>query len=127
MTDMSSWKVLVIEDEGDSMDLVQEILYHYNIETYAAFSAEEALSQIAAVRPTLLIVDLALPGMDGWGLLKVVRGMPETAALPAVAVTAFHSANVAQEAISAGFNAYFPKPIDSTSFVRELVRVLDSA
>jgi CheY-like chemotaxis protein len=63
--------------------------------------------------------------MDGWGLLSTIRNNPKTASIPAVAVTAFHSSNVAQEAIKAGFDAYFPKPIEATSFVRELERILD--
>ena len=124
MTANTNWRVLVIEDENDSMEVVQEILEHYHIESYGAYSAEEALDMLDQVAPTLLIVDLALPGMDGWSLLNTIRSRPETAHIPAVAVTAFHSANVAQEAINAGFNAYFSKPIEAASFVQELDRVL---
>lgn len=124
MSDISSWQVLIVEDEPDSMDVVQEVLGYYNISTHSAYSAEEALELMQTLQPTLLILDLALPMMDGWGLLSTLRSNPNTAHIPAVAVTAFHSANVAQEAIRAGFAAYFPKPIEATSFVRELERVL---
>jgi CheY-like chemotaxis protein len=55
-----------------------------------------------------------------------IRKAPPTANIPVVAVTAFHSANVAQQAIRSGFNAYFPKPIETTSFVRELERIVDA-
>jgi CheY-like chemotaxis protein len=124
-TSISDWRVLVVEDEQDSMDVVQEILGHYNIPTYGAYSAEDALSMIDEVRPTLAILDLALPAMDGWGLLAAMRNNPVTANIPTVAVTAFHSANVAQQAIQAGFDAYFSKPIEATSFVRELERIVN--
>lgn len=125
MSDISTWKVLVVEDEQDSMEVVKDILGHYNIENVGAETAEEALSMINEVRPTLAIIDLALPEMDGWGLLKELRKNSQTANVPAVAVTAYHSANVAQEAIAAGFDAYFPKPIEATSFVRELERIMN--
>jgi CheY-like chemotaxis protein len=72
-----------------------------------------------------LIVDLALPGMDGWGFLREVQNNAATAHIPAVAVTAFHSANVARQTIEAGFKAYFPKPLDTMSFVRELTRIIN--
>lgn len=125
MADTTTWKVLVVEDEQDSMDVVKDILDHHNIENYGAYTAEEALVLMEQTVPTLTIVDLALPEMDGWGLLRVMQGNPSTASIPAVAVTAYHSANVAQEAIHAGFVAYFPKPIEATSFVRELERIVN--
>jgi CheY-like chemotaxis protein len=53
-----------------------------------------------------------------------VRENPLTTNVPAVAITAYHSINVARQAIEAGFEAYFPKPLDTTSFVRELSRIV---
>lgn len=124
---MNNWNVLVIEDDADSADVVSRILRYHKVVYRVATSAEEALSQIDQEMPNLLIVDLALPEMDGWGFLKEMRGNPATAALPAVAITAFHSIEVAQKAIQAGFNAYFSKPIEATSFVRELERVMSGS
>jgi CheY-like chemotaxis protein len=124
MTDISTWKVLVVEDEQDSMDVVKDILNHHNIENIGAYNAEDALVMLDEMKPTLAIVDLALPEMDGWGFLSAIRNNPATAHMPAVAITAYHSVNVAQEAIAAGFDAYFPKPIEATSFVRELERIV---
>jgi CheY-like chemotaxis protein len=126
MSDISKWRVLVVEDEQDSMDVVMEVLTHHNIRAYSAYSAEEALRVLDQVKPTLAILDLALPQMDGWGLLKAIRENPATADIPAVIVTAYYSANVAQQAVRAGFDACFAKPIEATSFVRELERVLAS-
>jgi CheY-like chemotaxis protein len=119
------WRVLVIEDESDSTEVVREMLEYNGIQSWAAATAEEALQMIPEVQPNLFVVDLALPGMDGWGFLKTVREDPATADVPAVAITAYHSINVARQAIEAGFAAYFPKPLDTTSFVRELSRILE--
>ncbi len=119
-----NWRVLIIEDEADSSEVVREMFEYNGISSWAAPNAEVALQMIADVQPNLFVVDLALPGMDGWGFLKQVREDPATSAIPAVAITAYHSINVARQAIEAGFAAYFPKPLDTTSFVRELSRIL---
>lgn len=117
---MSNWNVLVVEDEADSMELVQGVLQYSGIKSVGASSGEEALQLLKQMTPTLIILDLALPGVDGWGLLNAVRGDRRLAQVPCVAITAFHTPELAEQAINAGFNAYFAKPIDSTSFVREL-------
>ena len=119
------WRVLVIEDEADNTEVIREMFEYNAINSWSAATAEEALQMIPEVQPNLFVVDLALPGMDGWGFLQTVREDTATANVPAVAITAYHSINVARQAIEAGFAAYFPKPIDTTSFVRELARILD--
>jgi CheY-like chemotaxis protein len=117
---LKDWNVLVVEDEADSMELVQGLLGHYGIPCVSAVSGEEALQLLDKVTPTLIILDLALPGVDGWGVLKAVRSHKTLSDVPCVAITAFHTPELADQAIRAGFSAYFAKPIDSTSFVREL-------
>lgn len=121
----SGWKALIIEDEADSAEVVSRILRYHQIDNVVTHSAEEALRIIDEVQPTLLIVDLGLPGMDGWEFLRTIRNTPRLRNIPAVAVTAFHSVSVADEAIRAGFKAYFSKPIETTSFVRELERIIE--
>lgn len=120
---MAEWHVLLVEDTADSAEVVELILTHHNIPHTTARSAEEALELLATLQPTMILVDLALPGMSGWELLKVLRERPATRDVPMVAITAYHSLRVAEEAIQAGFDAYFPKPLDTTSFVRELRRI----
>ena len=110
MGDIRDWTILVVEDEPDSMAVVTEILEHHNMLVHQCPTAEDAVQLMQGLTPTLAILDLALPEMYGWALLNHIRSNPSTANIPVVAVTAFHSANVAQKAISAGFNAYFAKP-----------------
>jgi CheY-like chemotaxis protein len=120
----SEWRVLIIEDEQDSSEVVQEMFQYNGIQSWSAGTAEDALKMIPTVKPNVFVIDLALPGMDGWEFLKAIRENAATANTPAVAITAFHSINVARQAIEAGFTAYFPKPLDTTSFVRELARII---
>jgi CheY-like chemotaxis protein len=120
MSNLTQWRVLVIEDEDDSMELVQGVLGYYGIPSTGAGSSEEALTMLDEINPTLVIVDLNLPGIDGWRFLHQVRQNARYSSVPFVAMTAYHSAEMAEQAIEAGFSAYFIKPIDATSFVREL-------
>jgi CheY-like chemotaxis protein len=71
-----------------------------------------------------VVIDLALPIKDGWQVLQAIRANPTTAALPCIAVTAYHTSKLREDALMAGFNAYFPKPIDATSFARQLEMLL---
>jgi CheY-like chemotaxis protein len=122
---LADWRVLVVEDEADSMEVVQQILEFQSIQCLPAPSAEDALEILESTIPTLVVIDLALPGMNGWDLLEEMKGNARWSRIPCVAVTAYHSLEVAQEAIAVGFDAYFPKPIEATSFVRELRTIVE--
>jgi CheY-like chemotaxis protein len=122
---IKNWDVLVVEDEADSMELVQGLLSHYGINCHGVSTGEEAIHALESMSPTLIILDLALPGVDGWGVLKKVRAHKRLSNVPCVAITAFHTPELADQAIKAGFSAYFPKPIDATSFVRELETIVE--
>jgi CheY-like chemotaxis protein len=118
------WRILVIEDESDSREMLHDILVFHGIDAVTVPTAEDALRVLQDITPHLIVIDLALPGMDGWELLSELRDDPTLAHIPRVALTAFHSASVAQHAITAGFNAYFSKPIDANNFVDELLAIL---
>jgi CheY-like chemotaxis protein len=122
---MNNWQVLVIEDEYDSMEVVQGLLEHRGIPSVGVSTGEDALSAVENFQPTLIIIDLALPGLNGWELLKHFRSTPSVQDVPCVAMTAYHTAELAEQAIEAGFNAYFAKPLDATSFVRELENIVN--
>ena len=122
---ITNWNVLVVEDEADSMELVQGLLGYYGIHSVGASTGEEALDVVEEMSPTLVIIDLALPGLDGWGVLKGLKARRALSGIPCVAITAFHTPELADQAIRAGFDAYFAKPIDATSFVRELQTIVE--
>jgi CheY-like chemotaxis protein len=120
---MKDWRLLVIEDDPDGQEVVSLVLRYHKIPLDVADSAEDALDLLKTNRYTGAIIDLHLPGMDGWRLLDTIKRTQAVSNLPCVAITAFHSDEVAVKAIEAGFKAYFPKPLETTSFVRELERV----
>ncbi len=123
MTDITRWKVILVDDEPDSLNLIHDILALNGAEVHRAASGEQCLRLLDNVSPTLIVLDLAMPKPDGWDLLKTVRETPATAAVPVVAVTAYYSDNVAEQAYEAGFNAFFPKPIKVSGFLKRLKEV----
>lgn len=124
MASLSSWRVLIVEDEIDAQDVMILLLQQHNMAILTAESGEEGLKKLRSEHPTLAIIDLALPGIDGWKVLEEMRADPDLTNIPAVAVTAYHSTAVAQEAIRVGFAAYFSKPINSRTFVADLQSVV---
>ncbi|CAG1008684.1 MAG: response regulator [Anaerolinea sp.] len=120
------WRILVVEDDSDGQEVMATLLGHLNIATDIASDASEAeqfLSQSGDAY-SAAIIDLALPDKDGWQVLAGILANPQTASLPCIAVTAFHTSKLREDAILAGFKAYFPKPIDGTRFLRELESIL---
>lgn len=123
MSDFSRWRVMIVDDDYDSIRVVSTILAHHNIEVRLCRSGSECLALLDKWVPSLVITDLALPAMDGWQLLAALRADPRTADLPIVAITAYHSVDVAADAAAAGFAACFSKPVDARTFVERLARV----
>lgn len=122
----NKWHVLVVEDDADGQEVVATLLRHLNISLDMAADAAEAERFLFQSDKTYsaAIIDLALPDKDGWQILSEVLADPKTADLPCIAVTAYHTSKLREDAILAGFKAYFPKPIDGTGFLRQLEAIL---
>jgi CheY-like chemotaxis protein len=121
---LAEWNALVVEDELDSMELVCGVLEYHGIRSVSAYNAREALEILKTVTPTVIIIDLHLPGMDGWTLLREIQQKEHLSSIPRVAMTAYHSIEVSRETLDAGFNAYFAKPIETRTFVDDLIHVV---
>lgn len=121
----TNWHILVVEDEYDSIQVVSKILRHHGARVSVVRNGQECLNVIDDLDPSLIIMDLALPEMDGWETLDALRANPKTMTIPVIAVTAYHSVNVAEDARKAGFDAYFPKPIDPNSIIQLLLQFIE--
>ena len=94
----NDWRVLIVEDEQDSIRMVSKILSHHGIQVHVANNGYECLDALGSLDPTLIVMDLAMPEMDGWETLAALRSDTATSHIPVVAITAYHSANVADDA-----------------------------
>lgn len=111
--------ILIVEDDGDSSELIATTLDLLGLPSLRAQTADEAIGLIGATAPRMVIIDLKLPGArSGWDVLAYLQASPGGQAVKTIAVTGYHSNKVRHDALQAGFNAYQPKPIDPTSFSR---------
>jgi CheY-like chemotaxis protein len=119
-------RILLVEDDPDGQAVVAHVLGYLSYPIDIADNAEDALVYLTERHGEYraAIIDLALPGRDGWELLSEIKGTPATAKLPCIAVTAFHSSKIREEALQAGFVAYFPKPLEATAFAREFEAIV---
>jgi CheY-like chemotaxis protein len=116
--------VIVVEDTADDIQLVSTILQHSGIEVHVAAHGNECLLLLEKLSPHCIITDLNMPVMDGWELLSNLRENPTTKAIPVVAITAYYSADVAADAMKAGFRGFFAKPVNPRNFVEKLEELL---
>jgi PAS domain S-box-containing protein len=107
-------RVLVVDDEPDALDLVSRALKQDGAEVRLAGSAAEALGAIDELNPDVLISDIAMPGQDGYELIRQLRSRERTHGrhLPAVALTAFARKEDRDRALRAGYQAHLAKPVE---------------
>jgi len=115
-------RILVVEDDPDGQEMITTVLEHMDFVVDTAENGEKASQMVLSsdVSYSAVIIDLALPGKNGWELLTDIQGNPNTANLTCIAVTAFHNSKLRERALQAGFNAYFPKPIHPSSFIAKI-------
>lgn len=117
-------RILVIEDDEDTREVVRRLLETAGAEVMSAGSAPEGMEMFCSARPDLLLVDIAMPGEDGFSFLRRVRAMcPEEGGLtPAAALTARAVMEDRLESLRAGFQAHMAKPVPPA----ELIEVMAS-
>lgn len=113
--------ILIAEDFDDNRELLRMILESGGYSIREARDGREALASVRAQAPALAIIDLSMPALDGWSLLRELRSDERTRAIPCVALTAFAGEDDRQRALEAGFDAYLSKPYRAKELL-ELVR-----
>jgi hypothetical protein len=112
-------RVLVVDDEADTRDMLRAVLEHCHAEVITAGSASEALDAVERLRPDVLITDLGMPEEDGYSLIAKVRELPAERGgqIPAAALTAYVRAEDRVKVLRAGFQLHVPKPIEPAELV----------
>ena len=105
-------KILIAEDDFPSRELLAEILLGWGYEVAQASNGIEALALIEQMRPDLVLLDIQMPLLDGFGVIARIRSDPRSAALPVVAVSAHAMRDDSRRICSAGFDAHVAKPVD---------------
>lgn len=119
--------VLVVEDNEANQLLVQAVLERDGYQVEVAATADEALEKLARTRPSLILMDIQLPGDDGLCLTRQLKAGPATADIPIIALTAHAMPGDSQATTDAGCAGCITKPIDTTIFGAQIRKILASA
>jgi CheY-like chemotaxis protein len=121
-----SAKILVVDDNPINLKLVSDLLEFEGHEILKAGDAEEAQIVLADTLPELILMDIALPGMDGLTLTRKLKAAERTRSIRIVALTAFAMKGDDQKAFDAGCDGYITKPIDTRALPEQVAAMLES-
>jgi CheY-like chemotaxis protein len=121
---LQNWTVVVVDDEPDSLEVAVRILRHYGADVHTASNGFDGLNRIRSLRPKLVISDLSMPEMDGWGMLGELKLDRATIEIPVIALTAHAMVGDRERAIMAGFHNYLTKPLTPATFMKDLLVLL---
>jgi len=116
-------RILVVEDSPDNMKLFRTLLRLKGHEVTELWSGDGLLEAIETSSPELVLMDIQLPGKDGFALLEEIRRSPQRR-LRVIALTAHAMSGDRERALRAGFNGYITKPIDIRQFPDQIARAL---
>ena len=119
-------RILVIEDNPDNYDLVRFVLERSGHEISPAIDGREGLDRAAELTPDLILLDLAIPEIDGWEVARQLKDADATKAIPLVALTAHTLPGDRRRALEAGCDGYISKPIDVKTFANVISHYLNS-
>jgi CheY-like chemotaxis protein len=124
-TTLRGRRVLAVDDDASTQELVATMLLMYGVSVRTAGRTSDALQILSDWRPDVLLTDIAMPGEDGYALIRRVRALPSSLGeIPAVALTAYTDPQNVQEAFAAGFDAHLGKPLEPHVLADALAKVL---
>jgi two-component system, cell cycle response regulator DivK len=124
---MTAPTILLVEDNPDNRTIYGTILRHVGYTVAEAGSGEEGLRLARELIPDLVLMDVAMPGIDGWEATRILKADPATAAIPVVALTAHAMTEDRRRAQEVGCDGYLSKPIEPRRVVEEVKRLVGPA
>ncbi len=109
---MSAGRILIVEDNMDTYELVRFILEKNGFETFLAMNGRDGVNAATKQRPDLIIMDLSMPEMDGWTAMRLIKSDPAISSIPMIALTAHALPSDRKRAFDAGCDEYITKPMD---------------
>ena len=118
-------KVLVIDDSQTIVELIRHaMLLHGGFEVVVAYNGVEGLEQFYRERPDCVVVDVKMPGLDGYQVVRTIRGDASSADTPLVILSALHGEDETLTGLLSGVDAYLPKPFAPSLLLATLDRVM---
>jgi two-component system, cell cycle response regulator DivK len=118
--------ILVVDDYQDAREMYAEYLQYSGFRVAEAKNGNEAVAQARSLKPDLILMDLSLPGMDGWEATRVLKADEDTRHIPIVALTGHALAGASEGARKAGCDSFVTKPCLPDDLVVEVRRMLNA-
>jgi two-component system cell cycle response regulator DivK len=122
---MSKGRILVVEDNIDNYELVRFILERAGYDVFLAVNGRDGVAAARLQKPDLILMDLTMPGMDGWLAAEKLKADDATRAIPLYALTAHTLPSERKRALEAGCDGYVSKPIHMALFLDVIKNALD--
>jgi len=113
-------RILVIEDHEENRRLLRDLLTSFGYELIEAVTGEEGLTAAEAERPDLVLMDIQLPGIDGYETTRRIKAKPALNHIPVIAVTSYALSGDDVKAFAAGCDAYVTKPFDPAELLEKI-------
>jgi CheY-like chemotaxis protein len=126
MPDLSAWNILIIDDEIHNAGVLEHVFRFHDAKVRSVDNGADGLRMLQKERPTLVLLDLSMPRMSGWDVLKVIRDDETTRDLPVIAITAQVMSGDRESVLEAGFDGYIPKPISVSTIIKTIEEILRS-
>jgi DNA-binding response OmpR family regulator len=123
---MSSASILIVDDQPDLAQMLQQLLRNEGFEARVASSGQEAIASVLADPPHLVLLDVSMPGIDGFAVAKMLKADPATATIPIIMVSAQVGRGARVIGLESGAEDYLTKPVDTVELllkIRNLLRL----
>jgi CheY-like chemotaxis protein len=117
--------VLLVEDNEDNRVIVDAMLSHAGYRVLIATSGDAGVELARSAEPDVVLMDIALPGLDGWEATRRLKEDPATSGIPVVAFTAHAMAHDRERAMALGFDGYLTKPIEPREVLAAVERIVN--
>ena len=115
-----SKRILIIEDQEDNRRIMTDMLNAAGFEVIEAVNGEDGVSMAEANVPDLILMDIQLPGVDGYEATRRIRAKPDLGAIPIIAVTSYALSGDDKKAFEAGCDAYLAKPFSPRELLAKI-------
>ena len=113
-------RILVVEDHEENRQILRDLLTHAGYEMLEALTGEDGVTAAARERPDLILMDIQLPGLDGYEATRRIKGEPALRHIPIIAVTSYALSGDDQKALAAGSDAYVTKPFSPRALLGKI-------
>ncbi|WP_270934224.1 response regulator [Falsiroseomonas oryzae] len=113
-------RILLVEDHEELWDFLSRRLKRRGFEVELAHDGQEGVEKAHSLQPDVILLDMNLPVKDGWTAARELRGAPDTARIPIIALTAHAMSGDRGRVLEAGCDDYHPKPVDFSRLIEQI-------